>query len=124
MPISTNRSLISRIEDFSNRFWLFELFACILSWVIIAIIAAGLNRLNNKPVLYFSWGGYSHTILVLLSTILRAALMIPVVGSLGQLKWHHFRGSDTRELKALETFNNAAGGSIGSLKLLIMLKLA
>jgi hypothetical protein len=121
-PDTKRRSLTDRIQDLINRFWLLELFACILSWIIIAIIAAGLNHLDNKSVLFYAWSGYSNTILVLLSTILRAALMIPVVGSIAQLKWHHFRGSNTRGLDELETFSDATGGSIGALKLLMMFK--
>jgi hypothetical protein len=111
-----------RFSELNNRFWILEICASILSWIALLVILVLLVFVDNKPVSLYSFGKYVTTVLEVLSTVLKASLMIPVVGSLGQLKWRLFRGSQPYGLAALEKFNDAARGSLGSLKLLKEIK--
>jgi hypothetical protein len=111
-----------RFSELNNRFWILEICASILSWITLLVILVLLFFVDNKPVSLYSFGNYITTVLDLLSTVLKASLMIPVVGSLGQLKWRLFRGNQPYGLAALEKFNDAARGSLGSLKLLKEIK--
>ncbi|KAF2002676.1 hypothetical protein P154DRAFT_561828 [Amniculicola lignicola CBS 123094] len=54
-------------------------------------------------------------------TIMRAAMMIPVASSLDQLKWRWFQG--TQRMDSFEHFDEASRGVLGSLRLLIELKI-
>jgi hypothetical protein len=118
MPRPTKKMGFSdRLAEFNHRFWIFEGCACFISWIALLIVVGGFFELNNRP--YKNWPS---SVLTFLVTVMKAALMIPVVGSIGQLKWHHFRGKNASGLKVLETYSDAARGSTGALKLLKLLK--
>jgi hypothetical protein len=86
--------------------------ACLISWIALLAIIGILTFVNGKPVLLYSFGSYITSVLEVLTTILKIALMIPVVASMGQLKWRLFRGDRPYELAALEKFDDAAPGSL------------
>jgi hypothetical protein len=111
------KSFSDRMAELNHRFWLFEVAACVLAWVVLLLICGGFVILNKKPI-----NGWAGSVLTFLTNVLKACLMIPVVGSIAQLKWHHFRTADHSGLKALETYNDAARSSIGGLKLIKMFK--
>jgi hypothetical protein len=112
-----------RFSELNNRFWILEICACILSWIALLAILLLLMFVDKKPVSLYLLGRYINTVLETMSMVLKASLMIPVVGSLGQLKWRLFRGNRPYELAAIEKYNDAARGSLGALKLLKEIKL-
>ncbi|OCK87643.1 uncharacterized protein K441DRAFT_622702 [Cenococcum geophilum 1.58] len=64
------------------------------------------------------------SIVALLVSVMKGAIMIPIASSLGQLKWRFFSsGSDRyRKLGRFETFDNASRGVLGSISLLFALR--
>ncbi|KAF2682598.1 hypothetical protein K458DRAFT_341263, partial [Lentithecium fluviatile CBS 122367] len=78
--------------------------------------------MSDQPLAVWKWGIQPNTVIVILITISKSAQLVPIVECLGQLKWVHFEG-EPRALSHMETFNNAARGPWGSLKLLLQLGL-
>lgn len=105
------------LEAFSSFFAL-SIFACIIGllvWVDDESYGDASNvsaNAKSRPVIF--------TYLAFLSALMRAAMLLPVATSIGQLKWSWFRSS--RQLVDLERFDSAAGSMFGSAKLLFALK--
>lgn len=77
-----------------------------------------LTAFNGKPVPTLSHGLTLNTIISVLATSSKAALMFVISSALGQLKWLWFSGDKSRRLLDAETFDEAARGPPGSFSLL------
>lgn len=106
------------------RWWTLELVASLLSLVTFAIIVVVLNHYDGRP--QRDWP-YNHltinSLIALLSTINRAALVLPIAAGLSQGKWLWFsprkRGvASARSLADLDVFDNASRSVWGSFQLL------
>lgn len=112
----------------SHRYWVFEASASVLSLAIFAAIVGILqsynnlpfgdaskpqSNLNNRPTIF--------PVLAIMSTVMRATMLLPVATAIGQLKWSWFRS--TRRLIDIERFDEASHGLLGSVKLMFFLRL-
>jgi len=117
------RSLRNQLRSFSNRFWLWELIGCLVSVVLFVAIVVILKLVDGYPI--YDWMLWNPSSMVaLLVSVMKGAIMIPIASSLGQLKWRFFSsGSDRyRKLGRFETFDDASRGVLGSISLLFALR--
>lgn len=104
-----------------SRLWLFECFAWILCATGLAAIAIILAVTQDKPVPNWTiQSSYVKTkftvtinsVIALFSTLIKSTLLVPVVASLHQLKWLHFR--QEHPLADFKKFDSAGKGPLGS----------
>lgn len=97
------------------RFWIWEIFSVCLAIGLLVAIVLVLNHFHGETVPQWRFSINLNTIVALLATIARAAILTAVAEILGQLKWSWF--SRPRPLNNLQHFDNASRGLIGSLAL-------
>ncbi|TLD12065.1 uncharacterized protein PgNI_03352 [Pyricularia grisea] len=85
---------------------------CVVGILVILILING-KRVDEWPVVLTP-----NTFVSLLSTLSKAALLVPVANSIGQLKWLHFEKGRPRRLVDLEVFDGATRGPAGAMSLL------
>lgn len=110
-----------KLQNVSSNFWLWEVSACFLSLGLSGIIYWQLKRLDGKALYFWDYKWSPTSSLALAVTIAKASMMVPISSALGQLKWHWFRKS--HRLDGMEHFDQASRGVLGSLRLLLRLKL-
>jgi hypothetical protein len=100
------------------RTWAQETIAIVLAIGLIAAIASVLAVHNGKPVP--DWGANLNlnALLALLSTFLRALLVIIVAQVISQRKWDWYGVDRTRSLADLQKFDAGSRGAFGALLLL------
>jgi hypothetical protein len=99
--------------------WQWEIAAAIFSFLCVFAILIVLKVYQEKPL--SSWHFVDNitlnTVVALLSTFSRTALIVPVASCLSQLKWIHLVGSP-RQLRDMQIFDDASRGPGGSLALI------
>ncbi len=75
---------------------------------------------NNKPVPVLFMDITLNTVLAFLSTLSRAAFMVPTAEAISQCKWNWFRNS--QPLADFSTFDEASRGFWGSVALLTRMR--
>jgi hypothetical protein len=98
--------------------WLLEIIALIFSILAFAAIGGVLRGYEGKPFPNLAHGLTLNTIVSVLATASKSALIFVVAGSIGQLKWLWFREKN-RSLSDIQTFDDASRGPMGSLTILI-----
>ncbi|EXK78379.1 hypothetical protein FOQG_16944 [Fusarium oxysporum f. sp. raphani 54005] len=96
--------------------WWQEMLCSLVSVVALVILTLTLRKFNNQPLPDWPSGITLNTVLACISTVCRAALLIPVTEGLAQAKWVWFK--QPRPLKDFEAFDKASRGLGGSLSLL------
>ncbi len=109
------------------KWWLFEILASIISVASMIALILVLSRYEDTPLRVWRFNITLNGVVALLSTVCRTSLMIPVGAAVSQAVWLHYLPSRDnslkhKELKHVETFNEASRGSFGSLKLLWSLR--
>lgn len=99
------------------RAWAFEIATLVLAAGLIVAIAVLLASYNGVP--NPDWGVHINlnALLALLSTILRAALVVLAAQIISQRKWDWFAGS-ARPVSDLQRYDSGSRGSLGALQLL------
>ncbi|KAK7978616.1 hypothetical protein PG996_004671 [Apiospora saccharicola] len=99
-----------------NGSWMFEFIACFISTLALAAILVTLGLMDGRPLRTWPMKITLNSFVAFMSTIAKAALVIPVAEGISQLKWIWFgtKGS----LEDIQKFDQASRGSWGSLKLL------
>lgn len=110
-------------------------FSFLFSWWWIEVGAAAFSLLCMLSILLvllikddtlmedWSFGIQPNTLLNIVTTLARSALIIPAAECIGQLKWSHFRNSlKGHKLRDLETFDSATRSPFGAVMLLVKLK--
>lgn len=109
-----------KTRNLSSKWWLWELSACALSLLLVALIIYQLQQINNKETWEWTWPWEPTAVLAFSVTIMKATIMAPVASSISQLKWHWFQ--NFRKLDGMEHFDEASRGVLGSIRLLMTLK--
>lgn len=101
------------------RDWYWELIAAVFSLACVVAIVVILRTYQEKSL--SSWHFYfdttPNTIIALLSTLSRTALIVPVASCISQLKWIHL-ASSPRRLREFQVLDEASRGPWGSLNLI------
>lgn len=116
---STATTIPKRHGAFIIGDWLWEFASAALSLACLAAVVIVLSIYNGKPLT--SWNFIAdanlNTIIALLSTFSRTALLVPVASCISQLKWIHLVTSP-RPLRDVQTFDDASRGPWGALELI------
>lgn len=109
---------------FRFRDWQWEFGACAFSVGCLATIVGVLAAYQNKSLSHWTFvlGISINTLIAILSTFSRTALMVPVASCISQLKWIHLVGG-SRSLQEVQVFEDASRGPWGSLELIWKLHL-
>lgn len=95
--------------------WWPEIIWCVFAIGLLAALIGLLKAFDGEPAP--EWFVSLNTVVAAISTICRAAMVVPVSEGLSQLKWNAFVRSQ-RPLNDLKTFDQASRGPFGSLLLL------
>lgn len=107
-----------------NERWIFEQVSAILSVsCMVALIGVLLQAKNNAPSRWMWQSLTLNGLIALISTVMRASIMLSVGAGLGQTKWNFFAPRSGmqvsgRKIGDLNTFDQASRGPMGSFKLL------
>jgi hypothetical protein len=99
--------------------WLWEFTAAALNIAAFTAVVIVLAVYRNKPLASwnFVFNISLNTLIAVLSTLSRTALLVPVASCISQLKWIHLVGSP-RPLREIQVFDDASRGPWGSLELI------
>ncbi|KAK6853870.1 hypothetical protein PG995_010682 [Apiospora arundinis] len=100
------------------RYWFWEIVSLATAVVLLAAIVALLCHYEGEQVPRWPFSINLNTLVALLSTILRAAMLVAAAEVISQAKWSWF--SQPRPLSHLHDFESASRGVAGSLKLLFI----
>lgn len=118
-PVSSPKRPNSTWHALINDTWFWERVAMTFSISCFVAILAILISYNEKPMPTFPKGLTMNTIISILSTGSKSALLCMVAASIGQLKWLWFRGDTKRRLYDLQSFDEASRGPWGSLAVIV-----
>ncbi|PLN80464.1 hypothetical protein BDW42DRAFT_170896 [Aspergillus taichungensis] len=100
-----------------NDTWAWEIGSVTLAVVGIALLVAFLVTINNTPYANWQYTASPNTIVSIIVTITKAALLVPVSSCLGQLKWNLFQ--DPAPLYHMQAIDQASRGPWGSMEILL-----
>ncbi|KAK3386861.1 hypothetical protein B0H63DRAFT_468510 [Podospora didyma] len=101
--------------------WLPEILACALSLLCVTAIVATLLVYDGQLTPNWPLGITLNSLLALLTSLAKIALLAPVVQGIGQLRWQWFSQRYQR-LTDFDLFEEASRSTWGSFKLLVSLK--
>ncbi|KAF2195656.1 hypothetical protein K469DRAFT_681934 [Zopfia rhizophila CBS 207.26] len=114
------RKLRYRVGHHIQRLWLWETSACVVAVCAHFAMIALLGVYDGARVSSWTKPWTLNSNISLMITVIKGAAMIPVAGSLGQLKWKRFW--TYRGLSDMDIFDDASRGTLGSLRLVWHLK--
>jgi hypothetical protein len=94
--------------------WWWEIGASALSIACVAAIVGVLVFLNNLAIDQWNFQISPNSLIAVMTTISKAAMMVPIAACISQLKWVYFSGK-TRPIRNLDLFDAASRGPWGSL---------
>ncbi|KAK8076475.1 hypothetical protein PG994_003747 [Apiospora phragmitis] len=100
------------------RVWIWEILFVILAFGLFTAIAALLELNNNMPVPDWGYNLSFNALLAVLSTILRATLVILASQIISQRKWEWYTEERQRPLSHLQQFDAGSRGTLGAISLL------
>ncbi|KAK3693320.1 hypothetical protein B0T22DRAFT_476173 [Podospora appendiculata] len=98
--------------------WWWELGAALVSITSISLIVTMLFKSDGLALSAWVLPIQPNSLIAVLTTIGKTAMMVPVASCLGHLKWHHFTPRP-QPLDRLQRFDEASRGPWGSLVLLL-----
>jgi hypothetical protein len=102
-----------------NEWWWEEIAFLSLSWGLFLWVIVLLGCGNHTAL--SRWEPVKpNSVLAILTTLTRAALLVPIISCIGQLKWLHYRNPSS--LNHLDLFDSIGPGQWGSLSLLLGLR--
>jgi membrane protein YdbS with pleckstrin-like domain len=98
--------------------WIWELISVALTFGLVIAIAGLLALYDKKPAP--DWGVHINlnALLALLSTLLRAMLVVIVSQVVSQKKWDWYKEEHARPLSDLQQFDSGSRSSLGALFLI------
>lgn len=109
---------IRRSRFHVGRFWLWEIISVIVAAGLVAANISILAHYDGQKVPEWPFSINLNTLIALLSTILRAALLVAVAEIIGQVKYAYF--AKNRRLEDIDAFDRASRSVTGSVKLLFV----
>ncbi|KAK8102227.1 hypothetical protein PG984_015373 [Apiospora sp. TS-2023a] len=94
-----------------------EILSILLSLGIIVAMYVLLIEYNNKLVSDWRFPINLTTLLALMSTIMRAALFVPITSIISQAKWQLFGGDRPRPLQDLQDIDMGSRGMLGAINI-------
>lgn len=97
--------------------WAWEIGSLALAVVGVALLVAFLATINSTPYGDWQYTASPNTVVSIIITITKAALLVPVSSCLGQLKWNLFQ--NPAPLYQMQVIDQASRGPWGSLEILL-----
>lgn len=115
-PIHQFQSRSMPIKNFAHDWWIFELGALAISYMAMLALVIALKVCENKPIP--RWPGHItlNAFISVTSTIMKAAIAVPISASISQMKWIWFK--ERSAVRGMQVFDEASRGPLGALKLL------
>lgn len=110
-------SSFDRTRHASEKYWLNEVASCLVAFGVLIAIICVLNQNDGQPLPEWKYGITLNALVSVLSTILKAAAVMPLAVGISQAKWLWY--AEPRPLKDIETFDDASRGPWGSFLLLL-----
>lgn len=104
-----------------SSLWLYEMGAIVLSLFFMLAIIVVLKKIDGKPMSSWHMPLSPNTLIAVLSTLSKSAILFVISGCLGQLKWVYFEQRGQR-LMDLQVFDDASRGPLRSLWLLMRIR--
>ena len=104
----------------SLRIWWREMIACVIMFVMLFAILATLFPYQGRPLPKWPYNLSVNTLVSLLVTVMKTAILFILAEGISQLKWDWFR--QTRPLAHLPRYDEASRGAWGCVWLLVTLK--
>jgi hypothetical protein len=101
----------------SSWWWWWELGAALLSMTSMLLIILVLFKVQDKPLGDWHFSIQPNSLISVLTTLGKTAMLVAVAESIGQLKWLHFDGR-SRPLDHFQQFDEASRGPWGSAMLI------
>ncbi|KAF6831544.1 hypothetical protein CPLU01_06710 [Colletotrichum plurivorum] len=118
-PTRAPRTCRSRASTFSTKsssWWWWEISGCLLCILSSLLLVVFLTQINQMARQDWNYRLQPNTIISLIMTIGKAAMMGPIAACISQLKWTEFRRP--ARLSLLQSIDDASRGPWGSLVLL------
>ncbi|WXC65916.1 hypothetical protein SNK03_011695 [Fusarium graminearum] len=107
---TTTQSKVSPV-----RSWSWEIISLLFALALLVAIIAVPAHYNDKVLKRWPYDISLNTIIAILSTFMRASMMLVVAELVGQMGWHSLR--KPRPVSDLHHFDNASRGILGAIKL-------
>lgn len=114
-PPASKKPDRTQYRVFTHFQW--EILSILLSVGIIVAMYVLLIEYNNKLVSDWEFPINLTTLLALMSTIMRAALFVPITSIISQAKWQLFGGDRPRPLQELQDIDMGSRGMLGALNI-------
>ena len=103
----------NRSRNLANKWWLWEVLNCFVSFACLGSICAILAVYGDFPISKWLLPWSINSIIALFSTVMRSSMMEPVAAGISQMKWLWFKKE--RPLRDVATYDAASRGPLGSL---------
>jgi hypothetical protein len=107
----------SRFARYFDDWWAWEILAGLLATICIAIIIILLAVYDGKQQPELQWGITLNALIALITTVMKAALLTPVMEGMSQMKWVVF-AKQSRPLMDLNIHDSASRGGFSALTLM------
>ncbi|KAK6952036.1 hypothetical protein Daesc_006564 [Daldinia eschscholtzii] len=114
----TTESKAERLSKTASWWWWWEIGGSILSLISISLIIPVLKKVDDQPIEIWQYSIRPNSMVAILTTIARTAMMIPIASCLSQLKWGHFQ-QRANPLHHLQLYDDASRGPWGCFLLLL-----
>jgi hypothetical protein len=104
------------IEDFANRWWIWEILASVVSIVLLASIFVILIKYDNKSLDAWPVTWKINSVVSFITNIPQIGMMVPVAAGISQLKWLWYKKNHS--LADIDKFDQAGRGPFGAVFLL------
>lgn len=109
--------------DMVLRFgWWWDIGSILVATICICLIVAILFSMSNKPLSAWNSEIQPNSVISILTTVAKSALLVPVSECISQLTWIYF-SERPRALTQIQVFHDASRGPWGSMVLLSKLRL-
>jgi hypothetical protein len=105
-------------NKYIREWWLFEIISWMFSAIMMSTILIVLVHYDGRETPRFKAGINLSSLLSILASLAKSALLLPTASALAQLKWNNFNGSQSRKMIDFETIDSASHGAWGSFLLL------
>lgn len=106
-----------RVRNANENYWLTEIGSCLVALNALVVIICVLRRYDGDLIPDWRYGITLNALVSILSSIFKAAAVLPLAGGISQAKWLWYAKS--RPLRDMESFDEASRGPWGSLLLLV-----
>ena len=109
---ATKESHTRESFDWSGS-WVWEIGGSVLGVISLALLVAFLTKINGTAYDRWQYSISPNTVVSVITTIGKAAILVPVSACLSQLKWNRYRRANRlSDLQALDEASRGAWGSI------------